>query len=203
MLPSLACGPSDYIECLTSSRSVALTILDPFLREPFHSPHCTSRAGSWLPESAPVRVRLVACLIGPSGFADAACLVETGMCMSGQRRDLSVARVGLLLVVFGSLACAAEDEGRQTGRFAPGAGGGGSGIGAQPTLVMCGQTNLTRACQCGASSGRQVCDGSRWGMCECAGGDAPGQGSVSLAGNQRTDIMFDWERTEASAELGG
>jgi hypothetical protein len=40
-------------------------------------------------------------------------------------------------------------------------------------------------------------------MCECAGGDAPGQGSVSLAGNQRTDIQFDWERTETSPELGG
>lgn len=68
-------------------------------------------------------------------------------------------------------------------------------------LASCSQVNLTRPCSCSGRSGRQVCDGSAWMTCECA--DATSAGGIQLEGNNRTDITFAWERTEASGELGG
>ena len=48
-----------------------------------------------------------------------------------------------------------------------------------------------------------MCDGSAWAACECADGASVGSGGLQLEGNNRTDIMFEWERTEVSTELGG
>lgn len=70
-------------------------------------------------------------------------------------------------------------------------------------LSSCLQPNLTRACTCSGRPGRQVCDGSAWAACECADGASVGSGGLQLEGNNRTDIMFEWERTEVSTELGG
>jgi len=70
-------------------------------------------------------------------------------------------------------------------------------------LSSCAQPNLTRACSCSGRPGRQVCDGTVWAACECADGTSVSAGGVQLDGNNRTDITFEWERTEASSELGG
>jgi hypothetical protein len=68
-------------------------------------------------------------------------------------------------------------------------------------LVGCKQANLTRACTCNGLAGRQVCDGASWKACECAMGGAAT--SVNLEGNNRSDIHFVWEKTAASADVGG
>jgi hypothetical protein len=75
---------------------------------------------------------------------------------------------------------------------------GGAAVNANGVdLSSCSEVNLTRACSCSGRSGRQVCDGSAWSGCECGAGS-----SLQLEGNNRTDITFAWERTEASEELG-
>jgi hypothetical protein len=52
--------------------------------------------------------------------------------------------------------------------------------------------------------GRQVCDGARWGVCECApAGSSSGGAALNLEGNNRSDIHFVWDKTMASADLGG
>ena len=54
------------------------------------------------------------------------------------------------------------------------------------------------------TSGRRVCDSTLWGACECAAvNGTPTTTAGDLAGNQRTDITFAWERTATSAEVGG
>ena len=65
--------------------------------------------------------------------------------------------------------------------------------------------NETQRCMCDDLPGRQVCAAGGWGDCECqtedgvitkpVPGNAP-RGAVP-AGNLRTDIEFEWERTEA------
>jgi hypothetical protein len=81
----------------------------------------------------------------------------------------------------------------------------GSGFVSQPALATCGERNRTDACQCqNGAAGRRVCDGTAWGTCECAApGGTPGTTAGDLAGNQRTDITFTWERTATSADVGG
>jgi hypothetical protein len=78
-------------------------------------------------------------------------------------------------------------------------GGTGFGVDNGADLASCDSVNLTRACTCAGRPGRQVCDGAAYSTCECA----DGSGGVQLEGNNRTDITFEWQRTEASSELGG
>lgn len=67
--------------------------------------------------------------------------------------------------------------------------------------------NETEACTCtSGQSGRRVCSAASWQACECmarvsgeagSGPDVDMQPPVDpLAGNARSDIMFDWTRTE-------
>lgn len=90
---------------------------------------------------------------------------------------------------------------------------GGGGEGRQPlepavfASSHC-QENLTEACTCDdGSPGRHVCEAEQWLACECVapvevalagtGGSADDEAFAdALAGNDRTDIMFDWPRTE-------
>jgi hypothetical protein len=73
--------------------------------------------------------------------------------------------------------------------------------------VLCEQNNATDACTCvGGAAGRRVCTGGQWQACECVAPDLGAAGSGpnapidrpadALAGNARSDITFDWTRTE-------
>lgn len=66
----------------------------------------------------------------------------------------------------------------------------------------------TKACECDDLPGRQLCGVAGWGGCECQTEDGvvvtkpvPGaaSGSSVPAGNLRTDIVFEWDRTKAQA----
>jgi hypothetical protein len=67
--------------------------------------------------------------------------------------------------------------------------------------------NETQACECDELPGRQVCNSAGWGDCECLSDDGivtqPVPGTVSSgsvpAGNLRSDIEFEYERTKAQA----
>lgn len=84
--------------------------------------------------------------------------------------------------------------------------------GATPGSV-CGVVNETRACSCmNGSSGAQACSAQGWTFCACSGAPSPsgmtsspsplgnpGDPSVTPPGNLRADIVFDWQRSEASS----
>jgi hypothetical protein len=110
-----------------------------------------------------------------------------------------LATLSVLFTLFSGVACSAA------GGAAPGSGGTASGTG-------CPQENLTRACSCGTSGGRQVCLGGAWSPCDCldatgstggagAGGGSgtggtgasPGAVPLTFPGNQRADITFAWQ----------
>ncbi|MFI5309021.1 MAG: hypothetical protein ACHQ53_16825 [Polyangiales bacterium] len=91
---------------------------------------------------------------------------------------------------------------------------GGAGAGA-PAGSTCAPANATRACQCGASAGRQVCGASRsWNPCECQGstgggagsGAVPGAGDPALADadpqQNKLPAHFDWLRTDPGSAGG-
>jgi hypothetical protein len=69
----------------------------------------------------------------------------------------------------------------------------------------CGLPNLTQPCTCNGAPGRQVCDGKRFGACECAamGGNGQSSSTLGLEGNARSDIHFVWDKTKADADSGG
>ena len=69
----------------------------------------------------------------------------------------------------------------------------------------CALDNQTQPCACDSRPGRQVCFAGAWSACECAdvafnggpgsaSGDpgAVGSSVPNFAGNQRTDITFEW-----------
>lgn len=99
----------------------------------------------------------------------------------------------LLLCIATVVGCSSQDDER------------GSAYGAS-----CATVNATQACGCGNQfSGRQVCTGGGWSMCECdgaGGGSLTGSGGTAAPGvldhsgdplgNARSDINFDWERKE-------
>jgi hypothetical protein len=79
----------------------------------------------------------------------------------------------------------------------------------------CGARYTTRACTCESLDGSQYCSSKGWTECECQkpeGGSVRGStatplqdGTSTPAGNLRSDIHFDWERTpftEGSCEPG-
>jgi hypothetical protein len=109
-----------------------------------------------------------------------------------------------LMLVLCAAACGAADENTRPTGFTP-PSQPGNGFTSQPELATCGARNRTDACQCqNGAAGRRVCDGTTWGMCECAAASGtPGTTAGDLAGNQRTDITFSWERTATSADVGG
>lgn len=75
--------------------------------------------------------------------------------------------------------------------------------------AACAPRNGTQRCTCDDLSGAQTCTAAGWSDCECvdpaSGGTVKGsdkqpqQGSGTPAGNLRSDIHFEWERTEPVA----
>jgi len=86
--------------------------------------------------------------------------------------------------------------------------GGGSDGGGSQAGGKCGVRYETKACTCDALKGAQFCTATGWSECECQrpeGGtvrgnsSAPAQeGNSTPAGNLRSDIHFEWERTPAT-----
>jgi hypothetical protein len=81
-------------------------------------------------------------------------------------------------------------------------------MGSGGSTVMaggCAPDNVTAPCSCGTAPGRQICLQGAWSSCECAaspggvsaGGSSPGGQTTSLSvpGNDRSDIHFDWMST--------
>lgn len=71
---------------------------------------------------------------------------------------------------------------------------------ASVAVAPCPQLNLTAPCTCGSAHGRRTCETSGWTSCQCAADPTTlPDGSVGStqvpAGNLRSDITFDWERT--------
>lgn len=70
----------------------------------------------------------------------------------------------------------------------------------------CAQDNATEACTCVSGlTGRRVCATGQWQACECVAPQLSGSDDAGgliaepedpLAGNARSDITFDWTRTE-------
>lgn len=92
-------------------------------------------------------------------------------------------------------------------------GGGGPLPGNDPVQgTTCAPLNTTTACQCGSDPGSRSCLASGWSPCQCAsapdtlidggteaGPDTGFDGPVPTPpGNLRSDIVFDWERTQPS-----
>ncbi|MGD8863048.1 MAG: hypothetical protein PVI30_23745 [Myxococcales bacterium] len=86
------------------------------------------------------------------------------------------------------------------------------------TGTACAAANLTRACDCEGTPGRQICGGNQvWGACECldplagtgsgAAGAGGGGGSplASFADPPENDLpaRFEWLRTEPGSSGGG
>ena len=106
-----------------------------------------------------------------------------------------------VLVGFGLLSFGACSPGGGSGDELPLAEGD-----PQASPMGCAPENLTQSCACEGRPGRQVCFGGAWSACECAGvsfngGPGPSTGDPgtvgssvpNFAGNQRTDIMFEWQ----------
>ncbi|MET0283024.1 MAG: hypothetical protein ABW352_01080 [Polyangiales bacterium] len=97
------------------------------------------------------------------------------------------------------LACGEEDGMDVTS-------GGGRDGGKDTPRAECAPLNSTQRCKCADLNGSQSCSKSGWDECTCVdvknGGTVTGedktpqQGSGTPSGNQRTDINFEWERTE-------
>jgi hypothetical protein len=82
--------------------------------------------------------------------------------------------------------------------------------GAAESAAQACRENATEACTCmDGAPGRRVCTARRWQACECSGGINAGQAGAGaptidvvgrvhdpLAGNKRTDITFEWTRSE-------
>ncbi|MDB4974084.1 MAG: hypothetical protein JWN48_2425 [Myxococcaceae bacterium] len=104
-----------------------------------------------------------------------------------------------LAVVLLSAGCGGEDDSIST------EADGGSSTGKAGS--SCPERYVTQQCSCDNLKGSQFCSASGWTECECqlpGGGTQkgssgkPGQSSNGTpAGNLRTDIKFDWERTPA------
>src|SRR4051794_35575919 len=123
-------------------------------------------------------------------------------------RHLDILKWSVILV--SCVACGDEGGTSTSGSSASGADGGAIKSGQK-----CDTRYETRACSCDALKGAQSCTATGWSDCECQlpnGGTVRGSSSTpsqdglsTPAGNLRSDIHFDWERTpmtEGSCEPG-
>jgi hypothetical protein len=103
----------------------------------------------------------------------------------------------VLLLVAAAAGCGGDDGDISSGGGDDGPAKAGS---------ACEVRNETRACTCDDLKGSQACQAGGWSECECQlaeGGTVKGStkkpedGSSIPAGNLRTDIKFDWQRTDA------
>jgi hypothetical protein len=101
------------------------------------------------------------------------------------------------LFIIGLLACGESSE--------PVTSGEGRDGGKSPQ-AKCAPLNITQRCKCDDLSGAQTCTKSGWDECQCVdaknGGVVKGDGKMATegsgvpSGNTRSDIQFDWQRTE-------
>ncbi|MDB4986619.1 MAG: hypothetical protein JWN04_1797 [Myxococcaceae bacterium] len=109
--------------------------------------------------------------------------------------------VSMELLIVGLLGASLGSCGSDDGTTTADDEDGGTGR----TGSACAEHYATEACTCGALPGSQYCGADGWSECECqlpgggtikgnAGNGATGTSAVP-AGNLRSDIMFDWERT--------
>jgi hypothetical protein len=114
------------------------------------------------------------------------------------------------VMLLACLACGDDAALSSSDDPSSGADGGTIASGAK-----CATRYETKACSCDALKGAQYCTATGWSDCECqlpsggtvtSNGSTPSQdGASTPAGNLRTDIHFDWERTprtEGSCEPG-
>jgi len=125
-------------------------------------------------------------------------------------RQLKLTKWSVMLLA--CIACGDEAGPATSGDGEPSGASDGGGV---KTGSKCATRYETKACTCDALKGSQYCTANGWSDCECQlpnGGTVRGNsstpsqdGASTPAGNLRSDIHFEWERTpmtEGSCEPG-